>query len=590
MSKTAGADDRAPAPQLDEASHAEDDATGDPEIVALRALLYGPEQAELTALRARIEDREARAEDVAAVLPQVLLQHADDPHLTRALSPPLERAITQSVQRNPAPLADALFPVMGPAIRKAVAAGLAGMVESLNRTLELAVSPRSIRWRLEAMRTGKSFAEVVLLKTLVYRVEQAFLIDRRSGLLLQHVQAANVAAQDADLVSGMLTAIRDFVHDSFKVKPGESLEALHVGDLAVWIEPGPHAIVAAVIRGTAPRELRPVMQDALETIHLQFGDVLESFSGDTTELEGSRPALESCLQTQYRAGERKPSPRGMRIVAALAAVALLVWIGFAYRASLRRDAYVDALRREPGLVVLSTSRSGGKLVVEGLRDPQARDPIALVAGTGLTAEGVEGRWAPYLSLDPAMVIARARARLLPPDGVTLSLAGDVLLIDGAAPAAWIAQARERAPSVAGVRVADVEASVDAAAASAIAAVNGMTLLFERGSTRPAAGQDELLGRLVIHIRELDALAAAAGLRYRVEITGHTDADGPDESNLPLSRARAEQVRAALRPESLPALEILTTGQGSRQPAAASADEAGKQRNRRVTLHVARRVE
>ena len=63
------------------------------------------------------------------------------------------------------------------------------MLESLNTTLEHSLSWRSLRWRLDARRTGKSFAEIVLLNTLVYRVEQVFLIHRPSGLLLQHLTA-----------------------------------------------------------------------------------------------------------------------------------------------------------------------------------------------------------------------------------------------------------------------------------------------------------------------------------------------------------------------------------------------------------------
>jgi len=583
-----GADERTAAP-ADEAPDASPDS-GTREIAALRALIFGPEQEQIDALRTRIEDRDARAEDVAAVLPQVLLQHADDPHLTRALSPPIERAITESVQRNPQPLADALFPVMGPAIRKAVAAGLAGMVESFNRALELAVSPRSLRWRLEAMRTGKSFAEVVLLKTVVYRVEQAFLIERRSGLLLQHVQAANVAAQDADMVSGMLTAIRDFAQDSFKLASTDSLNAFQVGDVTVWVEAGPHAMVAAVIRGTAPGHLRPVLQDALETIHLEFGPVLKTFDGDTSALDGSRPALETCLQTQFRAGERRPSPRGFRIVAAIAVLALAVWAVFAYFGAERRAAYLDALRREPGLVVISAERTGGRFVVSGLRDPLARDPRALVAGAGLSPDAVDGRWAPYLALDPAIVVARARETLQPPDGVALALDGDVLHVTGAPPATWIAESRRRAPFIAGLRAIDVTAAVDAASRPAITAVEASAPLFTRGATRPAPGQDQLLESLAIHLRELDALAAAAGVRFQVAISGHTDADGPDESNVPLSRARAEYVLAAIGAASLRSLDVSTAGEGSRQPAASSRDEAGKQQNRRVTLRVTRRSE
>ena len=169
------------------------------------------------ALQARLGDPAVQARQVAAVLPQALQLQALDPELARALAPPVEDAITASIHRNPKPLADALFPVMGPAIRKAVAASLVGMVESFNRTLEHSLSWRSLTWRVEAFRTGRSFGEVVLLHTLLFRVEQVFLIDRTSGLLLQHVQAGVAGVQDADMVSGMLTAIRDFVGDSFAV-------------------------------------------------------------------------------------------------------------------------------------------------------------------------------------------------------------------------------------------------------------------------------------------------------------------------------------------------------------------------------------
>ena len=74
------------------------------------------------------------------------------------------------------------------------------------------------------------------------------------------------------MVSGMLTAIRDFAQDSFRVSDDEALDTLQVGELSVWIEQGPHAILAAVIRGTAPPELRTALQEALERVHARFGD------------------------------------------------------------------------------------------------------------------------------------------------------------------------------------------------------------------------------------------------------------------------------------------------------------------------------
>src|SRR6478752_8375088 len=94
---------------------------------------------------------------------------------------------------------------------------------------------RGLKWRLEAYRSGSSFADVVLKHTVVFRVEHIFLIHRKTGLLLEHVAAQNAAAQDPQMVSGMLTAIQDFVRDSFtQAKDGGGIDTLRLGDLLLW--------------------------------------------------------------------------------------------------------------------------------------------------------------------------------------------------------------------------------------------------------------------------------------------------------------------------------------------------------------------
>ena len=251
----------------DEAADNSSDPTID-DLSELRGLLLAPEQIQLSKLQERLDDPARRADDVSRVLPSALtLSLNRDNKFASALMPTVEEAIGVSVKKNPQRLVDAIFPVMGPAIRKSIANAFSEMVQSLNQTLEYSVSLKGLKWRLEALRTGKSFAEVVLSHTLLYRVEQVFLIHRESGLLLQHVEAGAAAVQDVDLVSGMLTAIQDFVHDSFGAEKSDALDSMQVGELTVWIERGSQAVLAAVFRGNAPGELRRLMQDALDSIH-----------------------------------------------------------------------------------------------------------------------------------------------------------------------------------------------------------------------------------------------------------------------------------------------------------------------------------
>lgn len=285
-------------------------ATEEDALAELRNLLVGPEWKQLGKLQERLENTKLNAEELSRVLPEAIILRSlqQDEQLTKALVPTVEEAIHASVKKDLNILADAIFPVIGPAIRKSITVALSALTQSLNQTLEHSFSVQSFKWKLEAKQTGKSFAEVVLLRTLLYRVEQVFLIHRKTGLVLQHVVAEAVATQDADLVSAMLTAIQDFVQDSFSVQKGDSLETLQFGELIIWIEQGPQAILAGVIRGNAPQELRLVFQNAIERIHIEFQRKLDSFQGDNAPFEASRHYLEACLQARYELKKEKSSP------------------------------------------------------------------------------------------------------------------------------------------------------------------------------------------------------------------------------------------------------------------------------------------
>jgi outer membrane protein OmpA-like peptidoglycan-associated protein len=552
----------------------------------LRTLLIGPEQRQLRALQTRLEDPAAQARDVSRVLATAVELRTNDPHLKRALAPTIEETIAASVRRNPRPLADALFPIIGPAIRKAIATTLSGMLESLNTTLEHSLSWRSLRWRLDARRTGKSFAEIVLLNTLVYRVEQVFLIHRPSGLLLQHLTAPGVAAQDPDLVSGMLTAIRDFVGDSFKVTDGEGLQALKIGELSVWVEQAPHALLAMVVRGTAPPALSATMQQALESVHAQYSDLLEAFDGNAARFDGARPLLEACFLRQYR--ERRHRARLSPVLQALlllTVVALGTWLFFALQARSRWNAYVTALRSEPGVVVVSTGREGGKFVVRGLRDPLARDPAALLPPYNLAGDEVLGRWELYQALHPALVLARARQVLATPLGVNLQLEKDVLVASGTAPIDWIDASLRIAPAIAGVIRFDAGSLIDSSVTALARSIEDGIPMFVKGSTAFIPGGEQIVRAQIARLASLDALGRVARRHFTVQLVGEADADGPPEMNLPLSEHRATRVLSMLPAQSLEHVTFTAIGVGSRAAADPAAGEENKQRNRRVSFRI-----
>jgi outer membrane protein OmpA-like peptidoglycan-associated protein len=142
-----------------------------------------------------------------------------------------------------------------------------------------------------------------------------------------------------------------------------------------------------------------------------------------------------------------------------------------------------------------------------------------------------------------------------------------------------------APLIPGVSRLDATRAIDAIAREQITEIEARVPMFVKGEAALASGQEAVLEELVNHAVALGAAAAVAGRRFRIEVTGHADADGPDEANLPLSHARADVVGRALATAVGERLEVIGTGAGSDNPFGSSPDESVKQKNRSVTVRV-----
>jgi outer membrane protein OmpA-like peptidoglycan-associated protein len=558
--------------------------TDDESMAELRSLLLGPAEADLREIHERLADPHRQLKEVSHVLPAAIsVRTRQDAELADALAPTVTSAIETSVRRNPQPLVDAIFPVIGPAIRRAIAAALSGMTQSLNQSLAHSFSIQGLKWRIEAWRTGKPFAEVVLLHTLLYRVEQVFLIHKETGLLLQHVTASHVAAQDADMVSGMLTAIQDFVHDSFSTPEGDQLETLQVGELTVWIEQGPLAILAGVIRGTAPQELREVFQTTLESIHLQYRDALVEFSGDAAPFDATRPLLEDCLDSQYDPEKKHATSKrpltALVIVSCIILAALVVWAVFAWRDARRWDAYIERLKSEPGIVVTDVGKQQGKYFVGGLRDPLARDPQTFMPDAKVDPRAVVSRWQPFQAMSPEFVLARAQKLLEPPQTVKLSVDNGVLNAEGFATQQWIADTRRFVRFIPGLSRFNEERLLE------LDRIVNPSLLFEVDQTQLASGQDEKFNQLVADINRLQSLAEGMKKNVRLEITGHADGSGTEERNSTLSRGRAEMIAAELNRRLTGKSNLTIVPVGSKEKVRDEVTEADRAANRSVTFKI-----
>ena len=504
------------------------------EYEKLRALLVGPEQSRIEAISDELRSRAVRVEDLAEKLPEALaLRGSRDDQIGRALSPTIDTALRESIRRDPREMAAAIFPILGPAIRKSIAESMSGLVRSINRAVEQSLSVRGMQWRIEAWRSGVPYPQVVMKHALVYRVEQAFLVHADTGLLLEHVSAPDLDMPEAELVSSMLSAIQDFVKDSFHPAEGATLRTFSVGEHTVMLEAGPRALLALVIRGEAPDSVLTRQQDTLETVHLEFASQLAEFSGDSAVFVRARPLLEDCLETVLTT-EQKQNRRFVWLkwaiplaLISLGAIAYYTW------STIRWNRAVAAIRSEPGVVVVDADRGLRSWEISGLRDPAARDAQSILAGVGISPRVLTGEWEGYISLDPEMVEARARRAV---DSLSELISRERILFDA-----------------------------------------GSANLSQQGVT-------QLSGAATL-ARQLDQIAGSLGQTLRLSLTGRTDPSGADATNAMLATQRVEVVAAFLESAGIQRSRVVTVPVATASPLT-SPDPANQARiNRSVSFGV-----
>jgi OOP family OmpA-OmpF porin len=561
------------------------------ELSELRSLLLGIEPPKLHRFYEKLDNPQVDAEDISKMLPEaVILRTMQDDRLSEAMIPTVEQAIDSSVKKDINILSEAIFPIIGPATRKAIATALDEMLQSFNYALEHSLSPQSVKWRIEAKQTGKSFAEVVLLRTLVYRVEQVFLIDKNSGLMLQHVVAPKIEAQDPSLVSAMLSAIQDFVKDSFNMRKHESLHTLEFGELTIWIEEGPVAVLAGIIRGNAPEELRIVFRNAIEKIHLNLGQKIRDFSGDTEVFAASKPYLKACLESDYT------KPYKTQYIYAWSSVGILVillgaWGFLNFRDNQRWNNYVQSLQEQPGIVVTKTGKRNGKYFIAGMRDPLAVKPNTLIKQANLNPTKVIDRWKPFISLERQFITKRASKLLQKPTTVSFKLdENGVLNATGSASRKWILSARQQKPSLSLLGITEYQdkdlQDLDIDQLNIYKKqIEEVIVMFEQGTTEFLPGESEKVVKLVPKLRKLIDAGEFLEKDVLIEITGHTSILGNKETNIKLSQNRAKRILTYFTSMGIDRNKFSTKALGSEQILRPELSDEDKKFNRRVSFKV-----
>lgn len=587
-------------PDLDER-----DTSTNGNLEELQKLLLTVERDRLDRLEDRLKNSVVDTSAVAKVLPDAIRQRSStkqDQHLEKSLERIIGKTFARAILESPAFIAEAISPVMMPAIQRAIKTTVLGMMQAMDKSL----SWRGMTWHWEAWKTGKSFAEVALSHTMKYKVERVFLFFKENGVHLGDVHRPDIPPFESgheDLISSMFssikTAVQKFAQDEFQASEQAAMEEFKIGDdLTVLIEQGPKAVLAAVVRGLPPPSLRSALKDKLDSLHFELNEALQNFRGDKKAFEAARPYLESCLNhKQSDSASETGSDRGglspALVVILMLPVIWLVWWGVTSYAEQQRWAdFLGKASETPGIYITSTTASGknGRAVVYGLRDPLSVDPKEIARRAGLAHEMIDFQFEDYLSLAPELIERRARDILHAPASVQLSVPKDtsVLNITGTAAHAWIAQLQKFGSMIPGVTLIQDVGLQDESRIRLdhlVREIEANKFEFEAGSASLSAESEPGLQAVLLMLREGDSLAQQLGNRIQVEIRGHTSEEGSIDMNHRLALARARGILSTLKVERFLATDLLPAADSVESSEAADIQKTKSTRARLVSFHV-----
>lgn len=252
------------------------------------------------------ESREGMVDALSPIIARLITASIHDSRdaMVQALLPIMDRLVSTSVRESRDSMVDALYPIIGRLVSRAVAEALRDLVQRIDDQMRSALDLRVMARRVQARIAGVPDAEFALRSVLPFHVLQIFLIHRETGLLLNVLADDPEHAADSDLISGMLTAIRDFAQDALGRGQDGDLDEVQYGDKRILIESTRHVYIALVSNGIEPLGFRTDVRERLLDIEQAYLSILRDYDGNAGHFAHTTALLQPLLvRTTVRVGD-----------------------------------------------------------------------------------------------------------------------------------------------------------------------------------------------------------------------------------------------------------------------------------------------
>jgi len=208
-----------------------------------------------------VEDKERLSANVNPIVKHQLKEFTKSiPH---TLGPTITAALKEEVKNHTDEVVDVLFPILGRMIKKYVAQEMRLLSEKVNSQLGF----KGWKSKMKSWFGGVKEEEAILSELSSAKIEQVLLIEKESGLLTASYSRTETI--DEEMISGMLTAIKNFVEDAFGQK-NQNLEHIEYELYQIHLQSFATYYIAVVISGNYSLQSKNKVQDIIFNFYEDF--------------------------------------------------------------------------------------------------------------------------------------------------------------------------------------------------------------------------------------------------------------------------------------------------------------------------------
>jgi hypothetical protein len=266
-------------------------------VDALREILFGNDRQHIAKLESGLGELERRI--------------TDQDTLISLVAPVLGSAIQRRIRDAREEMVEALYPIIGQIILRAVSQALRDALRRVAIVLRF-WSPRVLWQRARMPRSRILSRETAPQPSAPDGILEAFLIHRETGLLLWHVSNTPRASRDPELTREALAAIHDFRQTTTDHVEKRQRGEANLGERNILMEAAGNTCLAVVTLGPQPSSLRAKLHKTMSDVEHAYQEALLHSHTDPPR----RLQVQELLSSLIKPPSARPrlSPRGKRLL------------------------------------------------------------------------------------------------------------------------------------------------------------------------------------------------------------------------------------------------------------------------------------